>query len=399
MKKKKIIIIGIVSAILAILLGAFLYFNNKEEITDISYNDFIQMVENKKVESIKIYSESMEIIDINDNKYKTTYPDYEMFKKEMLEHDIEILRGRTIGSYLYAIPIIIIIILYITIFVDIKNNRSSSIQYKVNDFENLSFDDIGGLHDIKKDIKLFINIIKNPDKYKKLGIDNPKGLLFVGEPGTGKTLMAKVIAKEVNSDFYYLNASDLNEIYVGKGAKRVRKLFKEARKSKNKPAIIFIDEIDSIGNRDQLHTDNQTINALLTEIDGFKKSDDIIIIGATNRLDLLDEALTRSGRLCHIYTFENPKTYTETKEILEIYLKGLPLDKSLNILDFAMKCFKNKLSGADISTLINDSKIIMINNNLTIMNDNVLFESLDNLMKNKKFRSKKNIFDKILKRT
>lgn len=134
--------------------------------------------------------------------------------------------------------------------------------------------------------------------------------------------MAKVIAKEIGTDFFYLNASDVNEIYVGKGAKRIRKIFKEASHAQNKPAVIFIDEID----RNQVFNDYQTVNALLTEIDGFKKTDDIIVIWATNRLDILDEALVRSGRLNKIYHFENPKTLVEMKEVLDIYLNDIPLN-------------------------------------------------------------------------
>lgn len=230
---------------------------------------------------------------------------------------------------------------------------------------NISFQDVAGLEEIKEELNETIDFINNSYKYKKMGAKIPKGILFHGPPGTGKTMLAKAVAGETNSTFLYASGSEFVEKYVGVGAKRVRTLFEKAKKET--PCIIFIDEIDAIGTKRNSESNNekdQTLNQLLVELDGFNTSETIIVIAATNRLDLLDEALLRPGRFDrHIYV-GNPNTNAREK-ILEVHTNNKPLDKGLNIKELAQKT--TGLSGAQLANIANEAAIIAVRNNKDII--------------------------------
>lgn len=233
------------------------------------------------------------------------------------------------------------------------------------DKPNVSFKDVAGLEEIKEELQETIDFINNSYKYKKMGAKIPKGILFYGPPGTGKTLLAKAVAGETNSTFLYASGSEFVEKYVGVGAKRVRTLFERAKKEA--PAIIFIDEIDAIGTKRNIESNNekdQTLNQLLVELDGFNTNETVIVIGATNRLDLLDEALLRPGRFDrHIYV-GNPNVKAREK-ILEVHTNNKPLDKSISISDLAKKT--TGLSGAQLANIANEAAIIAVRKNKTII--------------------------------
>ena len=232
---------------------------------------------------------------------------------------------------------------------------------KDRDKPSISFNDVAGLEEIKEELQETIDFINNFYKYKKMGAKIPKGILFYGPPGTGKTLLAKAVAGETYSTFLYASGSEFVEKYVGVGAKRVRTLFERAKKEA--PSIIFIDEIDAIGTKRNLDSNNekdQTLNQLLVEMDGFNTDDTVIIIGATNRLDLLDEALLRPGRFDRHIFVGNPNMNAREK-ILEVHTKNKPLDKSINIKDIAKKT--HGLSGADLANIANEAAIIAVRNN------------------------------------
>ena len=229
------------------------------------------------------------------------------------------------------------------------------------DKPNVSFNDVAGLEEIKEELQETIDFINNSYKYKKMGAKIPKGILFYGPPGTGKTLLAKAVAGETYSTFLYASGSEFVEKYVGVGAKRVRTLFEKAKKEA--PSIIFIDEIDAIGTKRNLDSNNekdQTLNQLLVEMDGFNTDDTVIVIGATNRLDLLDEALLRPGRFDRHIFVGNPNMNAREK-ILEVHTKNKPLDKSIDIKDIAKKT--HGLSGADLANIANEAAIIAVRNN------------------------------------
>lgn len=231
---------------------------------------------------------------------------------------------------------------------------------KNNNKTDISFKNVAGLEEIKEELKETIDFINNSQKYTKMGAKIPKGILFYGPPGTGKTLLAKAVAGETNSTFLYASGSEFVEKYVGVGAKRVRSLFEKAKK--DSPSIIFIDEIDAIGARRNLDSNNekdQTLNQLLSEMDGFNTSETVVVIGATNRLDLLDEALLRPGRFDrHIYV-GNPNINAREK-ILEVHTKNKPLHNNVSVKELANKT--HGLSGAQLANIANEAAIIAVRN-------------------------------------
>lgn len=233
------------------------------------------------------------------------------------------------------------------------------------DKSDISFKDVAGLEEIKEELQETIDFINNSIKYKKMGAKIPKGILFHGPPGTGKTLLAKAVAGETNSTFLYASGSEFVEKYVGVGAKRVRTLFERAKKEA--PSIIFIDEIDAIGTKRNLESNNekdQTLNQLLVEMDGFNTNETVIVIGATNRLDLLDEALLRPGRFDRHIFVGNPNVRAR-EQILQVHTLNKPLDKSIDIKALAKKT--SGLSGAQLANIANEAAIIAVRKNKSII--------------------------------
>lgn len=215
-------------------------------------------------------------------------------------------------------------------FVQTKLEKDGSNEPTLNSKPKTTFRDVAGLEEIKEEL-LKLLILWNHQKSIKNGCKIPKGILFYGPPGTGKTLLASAVAGETNSSFFNVTGSEFVEKYVGVGAKRVRTLFEKARKEA--PSIIFIDEIDAIGAKRHLESNNekdQTLNQLLVEMDGFNKDSNIIIIGATNRLDLLDDALLRPGRFDRHIHISSPNVKTRY-EILKVHTNNKPLDKTVDL--------------------------------------------------------------------
>ncbi len=225
---------------------------------------------------------------------------------------------------------------------------------------NITFKDVAGLEEAKVEIKEIVDFLKNPEKYTRLGGKIPRGVLLVGPPGTGKTLLAKSVAGEAHVPFYSISGSDFVEMFVGVGASRVRDLFKQAKEKA--PSIIFIDEIDAIGRargRNPVTGANDerenTLNQLLTEMDGFTPNSGVIVLAATNRADILDKALLRAGRFDRQIHVELPGL-EERKAIFKVHMRPLKLDKSVNI-DFLARQTPG-FSGADIANVCNESALI-----------------------------------------
>jgi len=238
--------------------------------------------------------------------------------------------------------------------------KSKATLFDKNDAVKISFKDVAGLEEAKEEVNEIVDFLKNPDKYTSLGAKIPQGALLVGPPGTGKTLLAKAVAGEAHVPFFSLSGSDFVEMFVGVGASRVRDLFKQAKEKA--PAIIFIDEIDAIGrargkNPMQGANDERenTLNQLLTEMDGFGSNSGVIILAATNRADVLDTALLRPGRFDRQIHVDLPEI-TERRAIFEVHLKPLKLVKGLD-LDF-LAAQTPGFSGADIANLCNEAALI-----------------------------------------
>jgi ATP-dependent metalloprotease FtsH len=217
----------------------------------------------------------------------------------------------------------------------------------------VSFKDVAGIQDVKEELEEIVDFLKNPAKYKRYGISLPKGVLLVGPPGVGKTMIAKAVAGEASVPFFYQSGATFVQIYVGMGAKRVKELFSQAKA--HAPSIIFIDEIDAVGKaRGGLRNDEReaTLNQLLTEMDGFEDSSGVIVIAATNKIEVIDEALLRSGRFDRRIFISLPDKHDRT-EILKTYLRNKPSDINLEELANMSVGF----SGAALATWVNEAAI------------------------------------------
>ena len=224
---------------------------------------------------------------------------------------------------------------------------------------DVSFSDIGGISDVKMELEEIIDFMKNPKKYKSFGARMPRGVLLVGPPGVGKTMIAKAVAHEAAVPFYYQSGASFVQIYVGMGAKRVHELFAAAKK--NSPSIIFIDEIDAVGKKRSGERNDEreaTLNQLLTEMDGFEGSSSVIVVAATNKIDVLDSALLRAGRFDRRVFVELP-TKRERESILEKYLDKVPHELDVKVLANMTVGF----NGASLATLVNESALLSIRQN------------------------------------
>ena len=256
-------------------------------------------------------------------------------------------------------------------------SRRSS-QVKDDEIRKYTFDDVAGLNEESDELKEIVTFLQNPQRLIELGAKTPKGVLLVGPPGTGKTLLARAIAGEANVPFFSISASEFVEMFVGVGAGRVRELFKSA-KSKS-PCIVFIDEIDSIGRQRGAGIGGgndereQTLNQLLTEMDGFEVNNGVIVIAATNRPDILDGALIRPGRFDRRIDISLPDKKARHK-ILSVHARTKPICDSVKLMDWAIKT--PGFSGADLGNLLNEAAIHAARNNKSIISTTELDKALD----------------------
>ena len=236
--------------------------------------------------------------------------------------------------------------------------KSKAKRYKRSE-SSVTFEDVAGLTNPKKDLQEIIDYLKDPEKYKRIGADVPKGILLMGPPGTGKTLLARATAGEAGVPFYSISGSEFIEMFVGVGASRVRDLFENAKKEA--PAIIFIDEIDSVGRARGTglgggHDEReQTLNQILSEMDGFEPNQSVVVIAATNRPDVLDSALIRPGRFDRQITLDLPQKNAR-KKILEIHSHHIPLDNDVDLENLSARTIS--FSGADIKNLVNEAALL-----------------------------------------
>jgi len=260
--------------------------------------------------------------------------------------------------------------------------RSKAVLFDKDTNVNINFNDVAGLAEAKVEIKEIVEFLKTPKKYTDLGAKIPKGALLVGPPGTGKTLLAKAVAGEAKVPFFSLSGSDFVEMFVGVGASRVRDLFRQAKEKA--PCIIFIDEIDAIGRARGKNASfggnderENTLNQLLTEMDGFGSNSGVIILAATNRADILDKALMRAGRFDRQIHVDLPDL-NERKEIFLVHLKPLKLDKNLDV-DFLAKQTPG-FSGADIANICNEAALIAARNDKKFVEKQDFLDAVDRII-------------------
>lgn len=352
----------------------------KDGTKEVKYEKFLEMVDDKKVKDIK-WSEDEETITFSDKKdksYTTANPKYEDFKKDMLEKGIEVKEANGLGKYETPIMMGVQMLMYIILFtIMIKCTGMGSLISPKETKEaesNVKFKDVAGLEEVKEDLMTVVDFLKNPEKYKEAGAEIPKGVLLYGPPGTGKTLLAKAVAGEAGVKFKAVSGSDFDEKYVGVGASKMRKLFDDAKS--NAPCIIFIDEIDSMGGKrhsKQSNYDRQTLNTLLSEMDGFDGSNGVVVIAATNRLEDLDSALTRPGRFDSHFAVSLPATAKERKLIINLYAENKKFAEDVDMEAFAKETIGN--SPASIKTTLNEAAIIAARRNNGIINREILDEA------------------------
>lgn len=349
------IIIGI-AFIIAIFSTFKVSFSEK-----LDYPTFLKMVEDKQVSSVVVKNNTIEVLGENNQDLGyVTNPDSDTFKEEMLKSGVEVTIDKSHYIYL-GLAILVLIVLFIGF---ISKKAQPMVQSATKGLElpldvantNIKFDNVAGVDIAKEKLVEIVEYLKNPNECVEMGIKPPTGVLLTGSPGTGKTLLAKAVAGEAGVPFYSVNGSDFVEMYVGVGAKRVRELFAKARKTS--PCILFIDEIDTIGKKRGSNVGNsnderdQTLNALLTELNGFSKNDGIVVIAATNRIDILDEALTRPGRFDRHVEVDLPDVKGR-EEILRIHAKNKPLGVDVDLKQIAKDT--SGFSGADLENLLNES--------------------------------------------
>lgn len=347
---------------------------------EIKYEKFLKMIEDNKVKRI-IWSDNKDTFTFYDTKnkiYSSENPKYDDFKKDMLEKGIDVKETGSIGKYETPIMIIIQLLMYGVFFgimVKTMGLGSGIFGKKEKETESkIKFSDVAGLDEVKEDLMTVVDFLKNPEQYKEAGAEIPKGVLLYGPPGTGKTLLAKAVAGEAGVKFKAVSGSDFDEKYVGVGASKMRKLFDEAKE--NAPCIIFIDEIDSMGGRrhsKQSNYDRQTLNTLLSEMDGFDGSGGVVVIAATNRIEDLDPALTRPGRFDNHFAVNLPATAKERKITVDLYAKNKKFSDDVNMENFAKETMGS--SPATIKTVLNEAAIIATRKNEGIITREILDEA------------------------
>ena len=297
--------------------------------------------------------------------------------------------GSSIFLYVLVnvLPLVLLVVVMYFLFMRLANSNKNSMDFGrskarlSNENDKKSFKDVAGLKEEKEEVAELIDFLKSPKKFEKLGARIPKGVLLVGPPGTGKTLLAKAIAGEANVPFFFISGSDFVELFVGVGASRVRDMFKEAKR--NAPCLIFIDEIDAVGRQRGTglgggHDEReQTLNQLLTEMDGFGENEGIIIIAATNRPDVLDPALLRPGRFDRQVTVSLPDA-NEREAILKVHAKNKIFDKDVNLANLSLRT--PGFSGADLENLLNEAALLAVRRNKNSISMDEIDEATDRVL-------------------
>ena len=376
------------------------------KINEISYDEFMSFMNNDKIEEVnitkKVRTETYEITgknkDYKENEYFKLYlPASDEFLnkivsgEEIYKFALTIKNDPETSSWLIIItnylPMIILAGAMFWLFTRQLGTNGKSMDFGkskaklVDKDKTATFKDVAGLTEEKEEVQELIDFLKNPKKFTSLGARIPKGVLLVGPPGTGKTLLARAVAGEANVPFYYISGSDFVELFVGIGASRVRDMFREAKM--NAPCLIFIDEIDAVGRQRGTglgggHDEReQTLNQLLTEMDGFGANEGIIIIAATNRPDVLDPALLRPGRFDRQVTVSLPDKKAR-EEILSVHARNKILDKKVTLENLAKRT--PGFSGADLENLLNEAALLTVRKNKKNISMTEIDEATDRVL-------------------
>ena len=371
----------------------------ERQVKEVGYDTFIKMTEKEEIGQVQINQEDNEVIFTNkdgDQVYKTGMVEDPGMTERLYESGAK-FSGQIIEQMSPVLSFLLSWILPIVIFIGIGQymsrklmNRASggpdsmifgmgksNAKVYVKSSEGIRFSDVAGEDEAKENLSEIVDYLHNPAKYREIGASMPKGILLVGPPGTGKTMLAKAVAGESNVPFFSMSGSEFVEMFVGMGASKVRDLFKQAKEKA--PCIVFIDEIDAIGQkRDGRVGGNdereQTLNQLLTEMDGFESNNGVIILAATNRPESLDPALTRPGRFDRRVPVELPDLKGR-EEILKVHAKKVKLDESVDFNKIARMA--SGASGAELANIINEAALRAVRENRHYVTESDLEESIE----------------------
>ena len=393
--------------LLIFFLGCLIIFKMfNTVVNEITYDEFIKDLNGGKITELTItpkvrtetYKLTGKLDEYKENESFVLYiPKSEEFISKITDakegtnnFKLTIINDPEASSWLMVIvnivPYIILGGLVIWVFSKQLGGGSKSMDFgksraKLVEQSKATFKDVAGLTEEKEEVQELIDFLKNPKKFTNMGARIPKGILLVGPPGTGKTLLARAVAGEAKVPFYYISGSDFVELFVGIGASRVRDMFKEAKM--NEPCLIFIDEIDAVGRQRGTglgggHDEReQTLNQLLTEMDGFGANEGIIIIAATNRPDVLDPALLRPGRFDRQVTVSLPDKNARI-EILKVHAKNKVLDKNITLEYLAKRT--PGFSGADLENLLNEAALLAVRRNKNVITMSEIDEATDRVL-------------------
>ena len=372
----------------------------KARVTEVDYGTFMSMIEQKKIGNVEVDDDQIIFTDKDDAKkiYKTGAMNDPTLTQRLCDSgakfskDIETTASPLVSFLLtFVLPLIIFIGLGQYMGKKLmeqaggKNSMAfgfgkSDAKVYVPSTQGIHFSDVAGEDEAKESLSEIVDYLHNPKKYSDVGASMPKGVLLVGPPGTGKTMLAKAVAGEANVPFFSMSGSEFVEMFVGMGASKVRDLFSQAKEKA--PCIVFIDEIDAIGKkRDGQFSSNdereQTLNQLLTEMDGFQENIGVIILAATNRPETLDPALTRPGRFDRRVPVELPDL-AGREAILKVHAKKIKTADDVNFHTIARMA--SGASGAELANIINEAALRAVRNNRTVVNESDLEESIETVI-------------------
>lgn len=354
---------------------------NKPQALEMTYTAFLEQLEKGNVKEVYLGNDAkIKVILNNGNEMVTDNPRTIDFKKDLLVHGVKVVEKAN-NFETFAVPVLLMLFL-LSMLVYFSRNISKQAEKEMANMSNIDsedanvrirFDDIAGNEEAKETLKEMVDFIQRPEVYKEYGARLPRGVLLYGPPGTGKTLLAKALAGEAGVPFFAVAGSDFVQVYAGLGASRIRDLFKKAKDAGK--SVIFIDEIDSIGKKRKgssisgSEEGDRTLNALLAEMSGFKDNEGIIVIAATNRIDVLDEALLRPGRFDRQVEVALPDVNARF-EILKLHGKNKPLSKNIDFRRLASETVY--FSGAKLENLLNEAAMIAVKSkSMAITNEHI----------------------------